>query len=105
MVARRCGACGQFEYIKAQPVALVAIWRRAPSGGAEVLLARHTYGATQYWALVGGYLDAAESLEDAAIREAAEEVGLGLTDVRYYGTARVRHAGPSVMRWSSWPAP
>lgn len=97
LLARRCPACGQFEHIKAQAVALVAIWRRDPGGQAEVLLARHTYGATQFWALVGGYVDPAEGLEAAAVREASEETGLAVTDLRYYGSEGWGIGGPAFL--------
>jgi len=98
MVARRCSACGRFEYAKAQPVALVAIWRPGRSGRNEVLLGRHTYGATEgMWALTGGYVDPGERLEDAAVREAYEETGLVVSDVRYYSSEGWGMSGPSVL--------
>jgi NAD+ diphosphatase len=87
MIGRRCPACGVFEFPKSQPVALVAVWRHSPaSGRPEILLAQHTYGARELWALIGGYVDPAETLEQAAHREVAEEVGLTVTDLSYFGS-------------------
>jgi NAD+ diphosphatase len=76
-LARACSGCAQVVWTTPPTVALVAVWRPAPdgSGEREVLLVRHTYQYTQMWALVGGYLDSAESLEEAARREVQEEVG------------------------------
>ena len=87
MIGRRCPECGLFEFPKSQPVALVAVWRHSPtSGRPEVVLARHTYGAVGLWALIGGYIDPAETFEQGAVREVAEEVGLAITDLRYFGS-------------------
>lgn len=45
--------------------------------GGRVLLVRHTYGEKAgLWALPGGYADPGERLDQAAVREVMEEVGL-----------------------------
>ena len=80
---RICPSCDLTVFASNQPVALVALWRDGPRGR-EILLARHTYGTKHVWLLVGGFVDAAETLEHAARREVAEEVGLAAADLTYF---------------------
>src|SRR6201997_4236665 len=58
------------------------------SGGAAFLLCRRTSRLNSHpaqWALPGGRVDAGESAVDAALRELAEEVGIGLVDSTVLG--------------------
>jgi NAD+ diphosphatase len=82
---RVCPSCELTVYASNQPVALVALWREG-ARGREVLLARHTYGVTDQYVLIGGWVDAAETLEHAAHREVSEEVGLTAEDLTYFGS-------------------
>jgi NAD+ diphosphatase len=82
---RVCPSCALTVYASNQPVALVALWREG-ARGREVLLARHTYGVTDQYVLIGGWVDAAETLEHAAHQEVSEEVGLAAEDLTYFGS-------------------
>jgi 8-oxo-dGTP pyrophosphatase MutT (NUDIX family) len=55
------------------PIAAVGVVVRR---GAEVLLAKHRFHADKRYVLVAGYVQAGESIEEAAVREVAEETGL-----------------------------
>jgi NAD+ diphosphatase len=85
LYGRVCPSCELTVYASSQPVALVALWRDGRRGR-EVLLSRHTYGFKHLWVLTGGWVDAAETLEHAARRELAEEVGMTAVDLTYFGS-------------------
>jgi NAD+ diphosphatase len=93
---RTCHACGINLFVASHPVVLLAVLRDGPHGR-EVLLARHTYRDTEAWLLIGGWVDPAETLEQAAMREAREEVGLAVTDLRYWGSEAWGLDGPGAL--------
>jgi NAD+ diphosphatase len=93
---RTCPACGINLFVSSQPVVLVAILRHGPSGP-EVLLARHTYRDTRSWLLIGGWVDPAETLEQAAVREPREEAGIAVTDLTYWGSEAWGLDGPGIL--------
>lgn len=90
--ARRCPECSLYVPMQLSPAVLVAIRR-----GDELLLVRHTYGPTELWALVAGFVEAGESLEEAVHREVAEEVGLTIDGLRYFGSQPWAMSGPGVV--------
>jgi ADP-ribose pyrophosphatase YjhB (NUDIX family) len=67
-----CEACGHVHYLNPRPVAGVIVHRAG-----RVLLARRgiepRYGA---WTFPGGFVEMDERVEETAVREAREEVGL-----------------------------
>ena len=82
-----CPACGFSAYPRVSPAMMVLIKR-----GDEILLARHaTYAHSRHTALAG-FVEAGENIEEAIHREVMEEVGLQVTDLRYFGS-------------QSWPFP
>jgi NAD+ diphosphatase len=95
--ARRCPACDLYVPMQLSPAVLVAIRRACAAGLDELLLIRHTYGPTDLWALVAGFVEAGESLEEAVHREVGEEVGLRLAGLRYFGSQPWAMSGPGVV--------
>ncbi len=54
--------------------------------GDEVLMIRHTYGATDVWTFPGGGIKKGETPREAVLREIQEEVGIAVTDVKEIGS-------------------
>lgn len=91
--ARRCEACDIFLPTQISPAVVVLL--RRPTG--EILLVRHTYGPTDLWALVAGFVDPGESLEEAVAREVQEEVGLSIADLTYVASQPWGLSSPGVL--------
>lgn len=95
--ARRCPGCDLYVPMPLSAAVLVAITRPRPGGVDELLLVRHTYGPTELWALVAGFVEAGESLEAAAHREVGEEVGLAIAEPTYFGSQPWAMSGPGTL--------
>ncbi len=85
--ARVCPACGHIAYPRLSPAAMALIWRPG-----ELLLARSPHFAPGRYSALAGFVEAGESLEECIHREVTEEVGVAVTDLRYFGS-------------QSWPFP
>ncbi|MEO3775307.1 NUDIX domain-containing protein [Micromonospora sp. B11E3] len=96
--ARRCPDCKLTVFLPLSVAVLVAITRPGRAGGPdELLLVRHAYGPTELWALVAGFVEAGESLEAAAQREVAEEVGLAIGRPAYVDSQPWAMSGPGTL--------
>ena len=85
--AMKCPACGHHAYPRISPAMMVLVKR-----GNAILLARNAAAPPGRMSALAGFLEAGESIEDAVHREVAEEVGLQVTSLRYFGS-------------QSWPYP
>lgn len=83
--ARRCPACGEVYYPRVAPAMMVLVTRRGP-GGTELLLATGVRRAAPVYSALAGFVEPSESLEDCVHREVAEEVGLRVRGLRYFGS-------------------
>lgn len=77
----KCPACGHTAYPRISPAMMVLVKR-----GRDLLLARHTTSPAPFFTALAGFVEAGESVEDAVHREVAEEVGLQVRDLRYFGS-------------------
>lgn len=79
--AMKCVACGTIIYPQICPSVIVGIL-----DGDRILLTKYAGGHSKFkkYALVAGYTEVGESLEDTVRREVMEEVGLKVKNIRYY---------------------
>lgn len=78
-----CPRCRQLYYPQICPSVIVGVTR-----GDSLLLTRYAQGRSAYrnWALVAGFCEIGESLEDTVRREVLEETGLSVTNLRYWAS-------------------
>lgn len=77
--ALNCPECAQTVYPKICPAVIVAI-----CDGERLLLTKYAGRGFSHYALVAGYAEIGESIEDTVRREVMEEVGLRLGELRFY---------------------
>lgn len=80
-LALACERCHAVVYPRLNPAVIVLVTR-----GDEALLSRSPHFAPGMYSCQAGFVSAGESLEDAVRREVKEEVGVELSDVRYFGS-------------------
>ncbi len=76
-----CDACGNVVYPKISPAVIVAV-----TDGDRLLLSRYAGRPAGQYALIAGYTEIGETLEDTVRREVMEEVGLQVRNLRYFAS-------------------
>ncbi len=74
-----CEKCGLQEYPKITPAVIIAI-----RDGNRLLLTKYAGREFTNYALVAGFCEIGETLEDTVRREVKEELGLSVTNITYY---------------------
>ena len=78
-----CPECAGIVYPKICPGIICAV--TSSEGGRErIVLTRYNGRTTALWALVAGFTEIGEPLEDTVRREVMEEVGLRVKNLRFY---------------------
>ncbi len=80
-MARACPGCGALHFPRISPAVITLVHR-----GDEVLLAHDRRFRPGFFALLAGFVEPGETLEQAVAREVREEVGLEVDDIRYFGS-------------------
>ena len=78
--AMRCPHCSNIVYPKISSAVIVGI----TNDKGQILVTKYAHGHYQSYALVAGYYEIGETIEETVKREVKEETGLDVTDIQYY---------------------
>lgn len=76
-----CPECSNVVYPKIAPAVIVGI-----TDGEKIVVTRYNGRVYTGFSLVAGFCEIGESFEQTAVREAFEEVGLKIKDLKYFGS-------------------
>jgi len=74
-----CPQCGLTVYPKISPVVIIGV-----TNGDKLLVTRYKNRPINHYALVAGFVETGETLEDCVRREVLEETGVRVKNLRYY---------------------
>ena len=80
-LAMKCTRCGMMHFPRLSPAAIVLVKRED-----MILLARSPVFPKGLYIVLAGFVEPGESIEEAVVREVREEVGIEVTNVRYFGS-------------------
>lgn len=83
--AMKCPSCGLLAFPRLAP-AMITLVTRGKGSDQEALLARGVQFRAPMYSCLAGFVEPGETLEGAVIREVREEVGIEVTNVRYWGS-------------------
>src|ERR1700710_2752396 len=78
---RDCPSCKTEHFPRTDPVVIMLV-----TAGDKCLLGRQKHFPAGMWSCLAGFVEAAETIEDAVRREIFEEAGIPCNDVKYYMT-------------------
>lgn len=75
----RCPVCGQMEYPKICPCVIVGVMHKG-----KILVSWYKNGFRDHYALIAGFAEVGETIEETVAREVYEETHLHVKNLRYY---------------------
>ena len=82
----RCTECGRSQFPRTDPAVIMLVTEGEPGSDDErCLLGRNAQWPAGRYSTLAGFCEPGETLEDAVLREVAEEVGVRLAEVTYFG--------------------
>lgn len=75
----RCPSCNTMHYPKISPAVIIAV-----TNGDKILMTKYADRDYKKYALVAGFSEIGETVEETVHREVMEEVGLKVKNIRYY---------------------
>lgn len=75
----RCNACHNMEFPKICPAVIIGV-----TDGDRILMSKYAGRAYKKYALLAGFTEIGETVEETVEREVMEEVGLKVKNIRYY---------------------
>jgi NAD+ diphosphatase len=81
VLERICPTCKNIFYPRISPSVIVLIHKQD-----QILMARSPHFSKGSFGLIAGFIEPGESAEDAVHREVAEEVGIKIKNLHYYGS-------------------
>ena len=80
-LAMHCPACGLLAYPRISPAVMVLV-----RDGERLLLARSPHFKPGVFSALAGFVEPGETLEECAVREVREEVGIEIANLRYFAS-------------------
>ncbi len=87
-----CPKCGNTVYPTIAPAVIVAL-----VSGDRILLTKYAHGTYKRYALIAGYTEIGETVEETVEREVMEETGLRVKNIRYFGSQPWPFSGTVLM--------
>ena len=78
--AMRCPDCGHIVYPRINPAVIVGVL----NDKGQLLVTKYANSSYNRYALIAGFNEVGETIEETVIREVKEEAGLNVRDLRYY---------------------